>query len=259
MGDGAMFRRICQVTIITITLCTAAINVFAVPAEASIHALNKYKKSANPLYKIAKHKGTAGITPYYVINEKIYILLGQELTGGKQEASGTFSDFGGTINPDGKTVLEHALREYREETMGQLRLNEEDVINNGHLLYRKTEKGRDVYYIFVKLTEKQYAKSKKMHPAKVRLKASGVPNSYLEKETFLWVNLADLMTGNAEATTKENIDSKPESQVTQAPENMRFNVHTPEGKSINILVRGYFIRDCLGNPDFPSFVKQLLL
>lgn len=252
-----MIIRLCQTAIISITLCIPA-TLFAVPAGSTIHALNKYKKAANPLYKIAKQKGTAGITPYYVINGKIYILLGQELTGGKQESSGTFSDFGGTITPDGTTVLQHALREYKEETMGQLKLTEEDVINNGHLLYRKTEKGRDVYYIFVKLTEKQYLKSKKMHPAKVRLKASGVPNSYLEKETFLWVSLDDLMkTKVAAVADKENTDSNPEPQTKQAPENTRFNVHTPEGKSINILVRGFYLRDCLENPDFPSFVKKL--
>lgn len=253
-----MIIKFIRAAIISILLSLAATSAFATPAESTIHALNKYKKATNPVYKIAKHKGTAGITPYYVINGKIFILLGQELTGGKLEASGTFSDFGGTITPDGKTVLQHALREYKEETMGQLKLTEDDVINSGHLLYIKTDKGRDVYYIFVKLTDKQYAKSKKMHPAKIRLKASGVPNSYLEKETFLWVSLDDLMNSKTEtANAKENPGSKSEAKTNHAPENIRFNVHTPEGKSMTILVRGYYLRDCLENPGFPSFVKKL--
>lgn len=230
-----------------------------------VYAVAKYTKANNPLLKMAQEKGTVGIIPYHVENGKTYILLGQELTGGKREASGTFSDLGGSIKPDGQTILQHALREFTEESMGQMRLSEADVLKNGYLLFKKSAKNRPIYYILVKFSDKQYAKTKKFHCATVRLKASSVPNCYLEKEMFMWMQLDDLLpspvttveptvitadtntpaTVVAEQSVNENFDSK------------RFIVHTPDGKSHCILIRGYFLRDCLHNAELPKLLQQL--
>lgn len=270
--------------ILTISLFLASSNIFAAAAATSsmppaatekspIYAIAKYKKTTNPLLKVAKQKATVGIIPYYVIKGKVYIFLGQELPGGKREASGTFSDFGGSVTPDGKTILQHALREFREETMGQMHLREADVLKNGFLLFKKNKQGRGIYYIFIKLSEKQYKKTLKFHTAKVRLKASGVPNSYLEKETFLWVSLNDLLDQLTPIAPPEEVthvaanpaheasavQAKPSKTkaADQMAENQRVSVHTPDGKSVNILIRGYFLRDCLQNPDFPGLQKKL--
>ncbi|HSX20043.1 MAG TPA: NUDIX hydrolase, partial [Gammaproteobacteria bacterium] len=212
----------------------------------------------NPLLKPVKQKGTVGIIPYYQIKGKTYVFLGQELPGGKKEAAATFSDFGGSMNPDGKTVLAHALREFKEETMRQIHLSDDDVLKNGYLLYKKTDKGRGIYYIFVKFSEKQYNKANKIHVAKVRLKASSAPNSHLEKESFAWMSLDDLMQQAVPAPVAKPEDTSAQEPITPVvTEQQRFAVHTPDGETMSILVRGYFLQDCLQHPDMPALVKQL--
>lgn len=224
-------------------------NLYA--ATTNFH-LAKYSKQQNPILKAVKQKSTVGIIPYYVQTGKIYIFLGQELSGGMREKAGTFSDFGGTMEPDGKTILDHAIREFREETMHQMRLDPEYILKNGYLLHKKTTKGRDIYYIFVKFSKEQFKLSKKLNVAKIRLKASSPPNSHFEKESFAWVDLNDILkqVPATPDTTTSDVSNVP----MQTP---YFTAKTPDGSNISILIRNYFLEDCLQNSNLPELIKIL--
>ncbi|KAM9963159.1 hypothetical protein ACTFIW_006382 [Dictyostelium discoideum] len=57
-----------------------------------------------------KYCGAAGIFPYTVFNDKIYLLIGYERRG--------YSDFGGYREGMSESTLECACREFSEETLG---------------------------------------------------------------------------------------------------------------------------------------------
>lgn len=217
--------------------------------QSALYPVAKYSKQNNPLLKVAKQKSTVGIIPYYVINKKIYIFIGQDLSGSKKETSGTFSDFGGTVAPNGQTVLQHALQEFKRDTMGHIQLNADDVLKNGYLLMQKNSSGATSYYIFVKLNEKQYLKTQKFHPATVRLKASSVPNGYLAKDMFIWVQLDPLQK---QIATAQNDDVTLPINPTQ-----RFTVQTNNNQTLSILLKANFLQDCLCHGSLANLLQQL--
>ncbi len=269
------------------SFCVAMICYFlcAPLAFAQTHSttleLAKVPKHKNPLLLAPKKNSVIAIIPYYVQKNNVYVLLGQELTGGKQEKSGTFSYFGGNIKPSTTTVIQSMLYEFHKETLGQMRLNEEYVLKNSFLLYNKSSKDKDLYYVFVKFNEQQYNKTKKFNIATVRLKASSPPNSHFEKETFAWVSLdqliqqavpptpkaaseklASLIDTTAEEVTKtqnsDYIKIGPDAlPLPSASDMQRFTVQTPQGSTMSILIRSYFLHDCLQDPKLPALLKQL--
>lgn len=263
-------------TLICALLCSTL--AFA-DANSKTMQLAKTPKDKNPLLVVARKNGSIGIIPYYVIKGKVYVLLGQELTGGKLEKSGTFSNFGGSIKPNGNTVLQHMLYEFHKETLGQMRLNEEYVLNNSFLLYNKSAKDKDTYFIFVKFSEQQYNKTKKFNVATVRLNAYSPPNSHFEKEAYAWVSLEDLLqqampspketskelASLTKATESAAAEPAKDAMQTTGPDTLplpsasdmqRFTVQTPQGDSMSILIRSYFLHDCLQDPKLPSLIKQ---
>ncbi|KAM9989484.1 hypothetical protein ACTFIY_005516 [Dictyostelium cf. discoideum] len=64
-----------------------------------------------------KYCGAAGIFPYTVFNDKIYLLIGYERRG--------YSDFGGYREGMSESTLECACREFSEETLGCFSMNKD--------------------------------------------------------------------------------------------------------------------------------------
>lgn len=223
--------------------------------------LNKYPANKNPLYQVVKQPGMIGIVPYYVVNGKVYVYLGQDLTGGKSETSGTYSDFGGHVYPNGTQLMQQALTEFKKETLGHIHLNGSEVVGRGYLLTTKTVTGQASYYVFVKLNAAQYKQTQKFHVANVRLKASTPHNSHFWKEGFAWVSLDDLLQ-QAVPTPKAKVEPVTEGvadvpEIVAVPASTRFIVQTPSGDSINILLQSYFLQECLQDPNLPTLIKQL--
>jgi ADP-ribose pyrophosphatase YjhB (NUDIX family) len=83
------------------------------------------------LLKTPTDKATIGIIPYCIKNNQIYLLLGRErIDGIKKERAGKFSDFGGGVELDGTTLIQNAIRELKEESIGQIVICEQDLLDN---------------------------------------------------------------------------------------------------------------------------------
>ncbi len=232
--------------------------IYADTEKTTTYKLSKYNNKNSPVLKVAKKKGTVGVIPYYFSHGRTYIFLGQELPGGKSEKAGRFSDFGGSMNPDGKTILDHALREFHEEVMGQMWLEPEYVLKNGYLMHKHNESGRDIYYIFVKFTPKQIEKTKKFDVATVRLKAFPPANVFLEKESFAWLSLDELIE-QAQPQLPPPSFEEEETEIEEKPlitKPKKFSTHTPEGAPVKVLIRNFFLHDCLENQQLPELKKQ---
>lgn len=196
-------------------------------------------EKASRLHTPAAPRSTVGVIPYCVRDGKIYFLLGQEdPKGSKEEARGKFSDFGGSTKEG--SVLENLKREYEEETLNYISLREEDLLKQGLLLYKKTEKGRDVLYMFFPFSEAQVEESEKLNDFRHSPEAADLPDSSLEKVEFRWLNVKDLQKG---------IQEKP-----QGP----FPVRTLRGDELFISLRKFFREDCFENKRFGDLISYIL-
>jgi hypothetical protein len=193
------------------------------------------------LEKTAQHKTYVGVIPYYRVNNKTYILLGRQTKDTRKVDAGIYSDFGARVKTNDVTILQKAATVLTQDTMGELKLSEQDLKKSGKIIYKQVNPEHDVYYIFYKVSQQQFLKLKKFKVQHARLKASGIANTNLEKDQFVWFNFEDLL----QHTPKE-----PETQKT-------FNVYTIDGKQMSANLRKYFIMDCLQNPELPDLIKSL--
>lgn len=197
--------------------------------------------AAAELTKIAQHKTYVGVIPYYQVKNKTYILLGRETKDSRKVDAGIYTDFGSKVKINDGTILQKAAAVLSQDTMGKLKISEQDLKRSGKIIYKQINPEHDVYYIFYKVSQQQFLKIKKFKVQHARLKASSIANTNLEMDQFVWFNFNDLL----QHTPKE-----PEAQKT-------FNVYTIDGKQMTANFRKYFIMDCLQNPELPSLMKLL--
>lgn len=185
------------------------------------------------LSKVPSDKATIGVIPYFHKDNKVYLLLGRErIDGSKQEKSGKFSDFGGRVELDGTSLAHNAIRELKEETMGQIVIAEQDLYDKGHLLYKTSSKNREIIYIFYPMSEQEYKKTKSLTNLWPALCSHKKDYVGCEKDQFTWFNVED---------------------VTSKSEHMR----DIDGNYNLVYLREYFVLDCLEHPDFPKVALSL--
>lgn len=188
--------------------------------------------STSILSKVPSDKVTVGIIPYYLKDNQVYILLGRERIDGGKEKSGKFSDFGGSVELNGTNLAHNAIRELKEETMGQIALNERDLYESGRILYKASSKNRDIIYIFYPMSEQEYKKTRRLNSLWPALCSHKKDSVDCEKDQFTWFNVQNI-------TNKKN------------------QVRDIDGNSNLVYFRDFFVQDCLEHPDFPKMVEHI--
>lgn len=85
---------------------------------------------------------SAGILPYTIINNEIYILLGRE------SYDQTYSDFGGKYDTNDNSIFQTAYREFTEESLYN-NLNYEQLLSM-QMIYTESRTLRgNIYYMFL--------------------------------------------------------------------------------------------------------------
>lgn len=190
--------------------------------------------STAQLSKVPVEKATVGVIPYYVKDNQVYLLLGRERVDGlKKERAGKFSDFGGSVELDGTTLLHNAVRELKEESMRRIEISEKDLLEKGKTVYKKSSKNRDIFYIFYPMTQQEYNNTKSLSALWPVLCANKIEASDCEKDQFLWLSAKDLLH-------KEKV------------------ARDIDGKSLEIKLREFFMQDCIENPAFARLLEQLI-
>lgn len=189
--------------------------------------------NATPLLEVPVAKATIGVVPYYIHNKQVYVLLGREnINGIKGAAPGTFCDFGGSVLLDGSTFVQNALRELKEESMGQIVLSETELLTKSKVLYKEGKNGRKIYYLFYPFSEQEYARTLGFNKLRTELKQQDTPAAYLEKDQFYWFELQDILA-------------------------QKSQVHDIDGNTHGIQLRDFFVKDCILHPDFPVLGGKL--
>lgn len=210
--------------------------------QTEVNILSQYPKVANPIYDIIKNKATVGVIPYYQNKNGIYILLGRErVDSNKGEAAGKFCDFGGNA-VENTTIISNLIRELYEETIKILEPTENDIITQGKLLYKKSNSGREIYYVFYPLTEEEYKKTLDLNTIRAHVELASTKSCFAEKDQFIWLSLSDI---------RNNIDD------LHINKNTVLEIKDIEGNLRSISLRKYFIEDCILHPAFQSLVNQL--
>jgi len=192
------------------------------------------KANVKVLLQVPEDKATVGVIPYYTHNKQIYLLLARErLDGKKVNAAGKFSDFGGSVVLDGSTFAQNALRELKEESMGQIVISEDDLLNKSLMLYKTNNIGRVIIYLLYPFTEEQYLQTKSFNDLRVKLSAlSRTPSSYLEKDKFYWFRFKDVF---------EHIS----------------RVKDIDGQDHEIQLRDFFVQDFIMHHDLPKAIENI--
>lgn len=212
------------------------------PRLAIADAANNTKiVAAAELLKKPQHKTYVGVVPYYKLNNKIYILLGRETKDTRKIDAGIYSDFGSRVKINDGTILQKAATVVLQDTMGKLKIAEQDLKIYGKVIYKQINPEHDVYYIFYKVSQQQFLKLNKLKVQHARLTASSIANTNLVMDNFVWFNFDDLL---------QHTPTGPETQTT-------LNVYTIDGKQMIANFRKYFIMDCLQNPELLSLIKSL--
>ena len=201
-----------------------------VPVQATFAASEVC--NTNILLQIPKHKAHVGVIPYLKQNNKIYVLLGRERLDGKNNSSGKYADFGGQTELDGTSLITNTVRELYEETMGQLKVSEKELLKLGQLLCSNLDRKKPRYYMFFPLSEADIKLSKKFNAIRGNLDLSKVKITYAEKDQFYWFALDDVMQ--------------------QLPE-----IHDIDGNLHSIKFREFFVHDFLQHPDLSEIVANL--
>lgn len=233
------FIKRLSITALVFLLC-APVPLWAMLSDQQVYSLSSFKEDS-PLLKIPSATATVGVVPYYCDGEhKVWVFLGREGPK-KAESAGKFSDFGGSTEPDGSTLVKNMVREVTEETMGQVILKESDILQKGLLLYKENEKnGRKIYYVFCPFSEAEYQKTKNFNELRQNPEYTATLSpTYLEKDQFAWVNLEDLRS----MALVKGEESFPLKDIA--------------GKTHEITVRKFFRQDCLSHPRFPDLQEQL--
>ena len=139
----------------------------------------------------------------------------------------------------GKRIIDNIVREFKEESMGQFSISEEQLLQNGYILYKKSAKGRDIFYVFYPLQEKDFLSQSQLNEKRQELKKGEVPDTWLEKDQFIWVKAEDLLKA---------VSKKFEEEIIV--QDINFETH-------KIKLRKYFIEDCLEHPAFERLLKTL--
>lgn len=220
--------------LLTIALLVLSPNFARVAYAADIESVKPdWLVSTSILSKISSDKATVGVIPYYLKDNQVYILLGRErIDGGKKEKSGKFSDFGGSVELDGASLAHNAIRELKEETMGQIALNERDLYESGSILYKVSSKNRDIIYIFYPMSEQEYKKTRSLSSLWPALCSHKKDSVDCEKDQFTWFNVQDVTNKTKQV---RDIDGN-------------YNV---------VHFREFFVQDCLEHPDFSKMVERI--
>lgn len=181
------------------------------------------------LTKTAQYKTYVGVIPYYQVNNKTYILLGRKTKDTRKVDAGEYADFGASVKINDVTILQNAATVLTQGTIGKLKVSAQDLKKNGKIIYKQLDPEHDVYYIFYKVSQRQFLKIKKLNVQHARLKASGVANTNLEKDQFVWFNLGDLLQ---DSCNKDNLQNT-------------FSVKTIDGIKVTANFSNYLIVDCL--------------
>ncbi len=196
--------------------------------------------TAVELAKTAQHRTYVGVIPYYQVNNKIYVLLGRETKDSRKVDAGLYTDFGSSVKINDSTILKNAVNVLNKDTMGKLKISEQDLIKSGKVIYKQIQPDHDVYYIFYKVSQQQFLKINKFKVQHARLKASSVANANLGKDQFIWFNFEDLLKNS----TADEFEAQN-----------KLDVYTIDGKQITAHLRKYFIVDCLQSSELPSLIK----
>jgi hypothetical protein len=203
--------------------------VYATNIDAENHGDNSMAK----LSMIPKDKATVGVIPYYIQNNTVYLLLARErIDGAKKERAGKFSDFGGSVELDGTTFIQNAIRELKEESMGKINIREDALLKQGNVISKLSAKKREIYYIFYPMSEAEYKDTKQLNALWPKLCANKPESSECEKDQYLWLNAEDIRKQNQQ-------------------------VHDIDGNLHTVTLREFFVQDCISNPDFVNLIDQL--
>ena len=133
---------------------------------------------------------SAGILPFAVVDDKIYLLLGCEST------DGTWSDFGGKMETeDGHNPQRTACREFMEETLGVV-TNFSEInlyIQNSPCLQGCTYSGQKYYMYVVRIQWSPHHSTyfAKAHQLMGRIQPT--QRKLLEKRCIRWFSYADIL------------------------------------------------------------------
>jgi hypothetical protein len=189
--------------------------------------------STSILSKVPSDKATVGVIPYYIKDHQVYILLGRErIDGDKKERAGKFSDFGGSVELDGTSFAHNAIRELKEETMGQVSINEKELYENGSILCKVSSKNRDIIYVFYPMSEQEYKKTRSLSSLWPALCSHKKDSEECEKDQFTWFNVQDIT-------------------------NKSKQVRDIDGNSNIVPLREYFVQDCVEHPNFSKILEQI--
>ena len=137
---------------------------------------------------------SAGILPYTIRNGKIYYLLGRDW---RDEG---WSDFGGKVeDKDSNNIINTAIREFYEETMGCV-LSENELIkkmesNNIKYIKSTTLNGSPYYMYFIYVNDENYNKYfSKIYNFFMYLKIND--QRYIEKCDINWISADNIFKFN---------------------------------------------------------------
>jgi len=136
---------------------------------------------------------SAGILPYTIRDKTLYYLLGRDW---RDEG---WSDFGGKVeDKDNNNVLNTAIREFYEETMGSV-LSETELVskmnNNIKFIKSTTLNGSPYFMYFVYVNDEDYNKYfEKIYNFFIYMNVND--QRYIEKCEIRWVCSSDIFTFN---------------------------------------------------------------
>ena len=147
-----------------ITSAMFSLNSSSLAYASTLDSSENKVVSTSTLSKKPSEKSTIGVVPYFTKDHQIYLLLGRErIDGHKKEKAGKFSDFGGSVKLDGTTLMQNAIRELQEESLGQIILGEEDLLKKGVVLFKRSPENREIFYILYSMSEQEYKISRRLN------------------------------------------------------------------------------------------------
>ena len=131
----------------------------------------------------------AGIVPYLLIKDEIYLLLGLEKSNNK------WSGFVGGSEKD-ELIVDTALREFNEETALIFEEYIPFIKSKLNLIVPEKDKsklGRNVYIYFIQFPDETENKITQFINSKSKLE----PNCYHEKSILKWFSLNEIKNSNS--------------------------------------------------------------
>jgi len=140
-----------------------------------------------------KRYSSAGILPYSVVDDRVYLLLGCE------SCDGSWSDFGGKMEiEDGEDSVQTACREFTEETLGVIMsLNDiKNKIKQSVCLNSVTYSGQVylMYMVQIPWCAQHSVYFSKTYQFMGRLNHNPIYRKYLEKKNIRWFPATDILT-----------------------------------------------------------------